>query len=168
MGGLMMSVPPALRCVTPVHCCCCCLSLQRTTAHCSAISWLMPTCQAPQDTQRHYPPRPAQPPLYVCVCPLDPGTSATSSTPAIHPLCHAPPTTPPPNPTYIIIHTCTHTYTHLCEVKFAGVKGLNDLVHPELCGPLLAVAPLIQLSHKAIQPRNNLGGARSHIIPVQV
>jgi hypothetical protein len=42
---------------------------------------------------------------------------------------------------------------------------LHDLVHPELSGALLTVAALVQLSHKAVLPRNDLGGAGRNIVP---
>jgi hypothetical protein len=45
---------------------------------------------------------------------------------------------------------------------------LHHLVHPELSGALLAVAALIQLSHKPVLPRHHLGGAGRHVIPAAV
>lgn len=50
------------------------------------------------------------------------------------------------------------------EIELFLIKGLNDLVHPELSWSLLEMTPLIQLSNKTILARNDLCLTTGYII----
>ena len=56
---------------------------------------------------------------------------------------------------------------NLGEVKLGRIKWLEDAVNPELGGPFLEVAALVQLGNEPLLPRDHLGFAGRHIIPEQ-